>query len=92
MLTDITCADSLSFQYRAARFCNGAAHGGQVVGSASIVPSLLQAWGCDLSPPGVEPGVTDPQPGSLREGPAVLTGHTHDGAVIAGRSCCPERQ
>ena len=37
---------------RAARFCNGAAHGGQVVGPAAIVPGLLQAWGCEKVPDG----------------------------------------
>ena len=35
---------------RAARFCNGAAHGGQVVGPSAIVPGLLQAWGCENIP------------------------------------------
>lgn len=35
---------------RAARFCNGAAHGGQVVGPTSIIPGLLQAWGCEKLP------------------------------------------
>ena len=34
---------------RAARFCNGAAHGGQVVGPSTIVPGL-QAWGCEKIP------------------------------------------
>ena len=37
---------------RAARFCNGAAHGGQVVVPAAIVPGLLQAWGCEKVPEG----------------------------------------
>ena len=40
---------------RAARFCNGAAHGGQVVGPTSIVPGLLQAWGCETMPDGLGP-------------------------------------
>ena len=35
---------------RAARFCNGAAHGGQVVGPTTILPGLLQAWGCEKIP------------------------------------------
>lgn len=35
---------------RAARFCNGAAHGGQVVGPSTIIPGLLQAWGCKKIP------------------------------------------
>ena len=46
---------------RAARFCNGAAHGGQVVGPSAIVPGLLQAWGCEKLPDsqslGMEPQV-----------------------------------
>ena len=50
---------------RAARFCNGAAHGGQVVGPATIVPGLLQAWGCEKVPEGQGPAtfakVTDCQ-------------------------------
>ncbi|KAL3145789.1 hypothetical protein ABBQ38_015166 [Trebouxia sp. C0009 RCD-2024] len=37
---------------RAARFCNGAAHGGQVVGPSAIIPGLLQAWGCEKLPDG----------------------------------------
>ena len=40
---------------RAARFCNGAAHGGQVVGPTSIIPGLLQAWGCEPTPDGLGP-------------------------------------
>ncbi|DBA75610.1 TPA: hypothetical protein ACH3X2_009160 [Trebouxia sp. C0005] len=40
---------------RAARFCNGAAHGGQVVGPTSIIPGLLQAWGCEAMPEGLGP-------------------------------------
>ncbi|DBB15937.1 TPA: hypothetical protein ACH3X3_003311 [Trebouxia sp. C0006] len=40
---------------RAARFCNGAAHGGQVVGPTSIIPGLLQAWGCEATPEGLGP-------------------------------------
>ena len=42
---------------RAARFCNGAAHGGQVVGPSAIVPGLLQAWGCEKTPDGQIPGI-----------------------------------
>lgn len=41
---------------RAARFCNGAAHGGQVVGPSTVVPGLLQAWGCEKIPDPQIPG------------------------------------
>ena len=58
------------------------------MGSATIVPSLLQAWGCDpASPggvPGGEAGAADPHQGPV-EGPTVLTGTTFDGAVGAGK-------
>lgn len=58
------------------------------MGSANIVPSLLQAWGCDPAPPGAAPGgkagAADPHQGPV-EGPTVLTGTTFDGAVGAGK-------
>ena len=48
--------NSVAALCRAARFCNGAAHGGQVVGPSTIVPGLLQAWGCAKIPDAQFPG------------------------------------
>ena len=67
---------------RAARFCNGAAHGGQVVGSAAVVPSLLQAWGCDPSAAHIplDGTLTDEGPQSV-EGSMVIS---PDGPAVSG--------
>ena len=56
----ITCISKILQLRRAARFCNGAAHGGQVVGPSAIVPGLLQAWGCVKLPDGQSLGL-EPQ-------------------------------
>ncbi|DBA80596.1 TPA: hypothetical protein ACH3X1_007856 [Trebouxia sp. C0004] len=59
---------------RAARFCNGAAHGGQVVGPTSIIPGLLQAWGCEAMPDGLGPATFIQVPAARIQ---VPVGHAH---------------